>query len=92
MYVRIGSVAFLIILTGTLVLGIEALFGEIRGNSVRVVAILSSIAAIALLFETNTLKGMLTGYGPFDSEALTFDTKFEDVHINGRISGNIQNS
>jgi len=89
MYVRIGAVALLILLTGSIVLGTEVFFGVIKGHSLRVISILMTVAAFTLLFEPNTLQGLVSGYGPFDSEPLTFDTKFEDLHINGRISGNI---
>lgn len=89
MYVRIGAVALLILLTGSIVLGTEVFFGVIKGHSLRVISILMTVATFTLLFEPNTIQGLVSGYGPFDSEPLTFDTKFEDVHINGRISGNV---
>lgn len=89
MYARIGAVAFLILLTGSIVLGIEVFFGTMKGHSLRIIMILMTVASLTLLFEPNTLQGLVSGYGPFDSEPLTFDTKFEDIHINGRISGNI---
>lgn len=89
MYIRIGAVAFLILMAGSLILGIEALLGDIKGNSITAVAILMGVAAVSLLVDSNTLRGLVSGYGPFESEALSFDTKFEDVHVNGRISGTI---
>ena len=89
MYLRIGAVALLILLTGSIVLGTEVFFGTVKGHSLRVIMILMAIASFTLLFEPNTLQGLVSGYGPFDSEPLTFDTKFEDLHINGRISGNV---
>ena len=89
MHVRIGAVAFLILMAGSIVLGIEVIIGDIKGNAISAVLIFMSVAAMTLLLNPNTRKGLVSGYGPFDSEALAFDTKFEDVHVNGRISGNI---
>jgi len=89
MYFRISAVAFLILLTGSILLGGEVFMGEVKGNSLRAIVICMSVAAVALLLNSSTRKGLMSGYGPFESEALAFDTKFDDVHINGRISGNI---
>lgn len=68
MYVRIGAVALLILLTGSIVMGVEVFFGTVKGHSLRVIMILMTVASFTLLLEPNTLQGLVSGYGPFDSD------------------------
>lgn len=84
-----ASLSFLILLVGGMVFALETALGNIQGNAIRVMGILMGTATIFLLFRVGTLKGIRSGTGPYDSEGLTFDTKFEDMKLEGRVSGTI---
>ena len=84
-----GALAFLIICVGAIVFAIEALYGHIQGNSLSAMAILMGVASSLLLFKSSVRQGLASGVAPYDSEGLTFDTKFDELKLQGRVSGTI---
>jgi hypothetical protein len=92
--IQLQLIAFLILITAGSTMAIQALSGEIRSTPVYVIGILSGVATAFLLFQPRVREAILSGIGPFQSEALTFDTKFEDMDtkLNGRIRGSINSA
>jgi len=86
--IQLGIVAFLILIVGALTFAFHS--GDIPGSTtLQVMALLMGISAAYFLIDTKARKSMLSGVGPFEAEALTFDTKFDDLKVSGRISGKI---
>ena len=84
-----GALSLLILMVGGMIFAFEAARGQIRGNALPVMGILMGTASLFLLFQTSAMQGIRSGEAPYGSEGLTFDTKFEDVKVEGRISGTV---
>ena len=88
--IQFGIVAFLILIVGALTFALHS--GDFAGStSMQTMALLMGVSAAYFLFDSQARKLMLSGVGPYQAEALTFDTKFDDLKVSGRIVGKIAN-
>jgi len=85
---KLMSLAFIILIAGSFVFAMEAVRGTIHGNGLVFVAICSGIAALFVLLDPSARQELSSGL--LNWEGLTFDTKFDDLKINGHILGTIK--
>ena len=85
----IRTAAVLVLLVGAILFGIEAVRGDIRGQGMKLIAIVSSVAAIFLISQHSIRKKLLSGMLMDDHEGLSFDTRFIDfdTRVNGVARG-----
>ena len=86
---KIVSLAFIVVIAGGFIFAMEALRGTIRGNGIVFVAICTGIAGLFLLLDPSARRELSSGL--LNWEGLTFDTKFDEWKINGRVVGTIKN-
>jgi len=85
---RFGIIAFLILIVGALTFAFHT--GEFAGSTMlKIMALLMGVSASYFLIDSQARKLMLSGVGPYQTEPLTFDTKFDDLKVSGRITGKI---
>lgn len=87
----LAYVAFLVLLVGSLILGYEAIIGDIRGSGLKVVAICISVASVLLLSDNRIRNKVVSGKALDDAEGMTVDAEFSDFKLNGKIKGVIVN-
>lgn len=85
---RFGIIAFLILIVGALTFAFHT--GEFAGSvTLQTMALLMGVSAAYFLIDSQARKLMLSGVAPYQTEPLTFDTKFDDLKVSGRIVGKI---
>ena len=85
----IRTIAVLILLTGAILFGIEAVRGDIRGQGLKFIAIVGSVAAIFIISQHSIRKKLLSGTLMDDNEGISFNSTFNSLVVNGGVAGSI---
>ena len=83
------SLAFIVVIAGGFIFAMEAIRGTIHGSGLYLVAICTGIAGLFLLLDPHSRRELSSGL--LNPEGLTFDTKFDELKVNGRVVGTIKN-
>ena len=82
------SIAMIIVIVGGLMFAYEVVRGTMRGNGLMFVGICTGIASLYLLVSPAARRELSSGFD--DLENIAFDAKFDDMKVNGRVSGTIK--
>jgi len=86
--IRLGIIAFLILIVGALTFAVHS--SDFAGSTtMQIMALLMGVSALYFVVDSKARKSLLSGVGPYEAEALTFDTKFDDLKVSGRITGKL---
>jgi hypothetical protein len=85
---KLVSLAFIVLIAAGFIFAMEAIRGTIHGNGLVFVAICAGISALFLFIDPSARRVLSSGL--LGWEALTFDTKFDDLKINGHVLGTIK--
>ena len=86
---RFHALAFVVLTVGAIIFAFEAVHGDIKGTGLFFVAICTGAASLFLIMDKTVREHIFSGKGLCDLEGLTFDTKFEEMKLNGRVIGTI---
>ena len=85
---KVVSIAMIIVIVGGLMLAYEVLRGTMRGNGLMFIGICTGVASLYLLLSPEARRELSSGFD--ELENITFDAKFDDMKINGHVSGTIK--
>lgn len=85
---KILFVAFIVLIVGGLIFASEVVSGNIKGKGLAFIGICTGIASFILILNPDAIREIASGFNTI--EKLTFDAKFEDIRIDGHVSGTLK--
>lgn len=80
-------VALIVLIVGSLIFLAEVASGTIKGKGLAFVGICTGIASFILILNPDAIREITSGSKTI--EKLTFNAKFEDIRIDGHVSGTV---
>ena len=85
---KLVSIAFIIVIIGGLLFGVEVVRGTMRGNGLMFAGICTGIASLYLLVSPTARKDISSGFDTLEN--IDFDLKFQDMTVNGHVTGSLK--
>jgi len=85
---KLVSIAFIIVIIGGLLFGIEVARGTMRGNGLMFAGICTGIASLYLLLSPTARNEISSGFDTLEN--IAFDVKFDDMKVNGHMIGSLK--
>jgi hypothetical protein len=85
---KLVSIAFIIVIIGGLLFGVEVVRGTMCGKGLMFAGICTGIASLYLIVSPTARKDISSGFDTLEN--IVFDVKFDDMTVNGHIIGSLK--